>query len=204
MPLLTLRALFVRVLFSLAFLVFAGAAQAQTNGGDGPNGGAPSAPAAPAGHGFSGSFHRPTAVAGACGAIELPDPSPFADAGDAVRALSEAAKAHVEACACAGRDCIADVLDAYAAKLAVVAPRLPARLRNLPSVVSKAAKRVRAAKSLREAVKVLRVAVTTVNKEIELIRAGGSETASASTRGGELVADTLEFAAARLERAAGI
>ena len=141
---------------------------------------------------------------GACGNFELPTPSPAIAPGATLELLSAEVRSHIEACQCQTQDCIADVLDKYADKLAILTPRLAPPLRNLSKVVSRAAVRVRAAKSKTDAVRILRQAAAQVHQEIELLRADNSETIREQTRGGEAVENTLGFAAIKLERADGI
>ena len=121
-----------------------------------------------------------------------------------MKALSRAVKSYVDQCRCETQTCIADALDRYAEKLAVVAPRLHPALRDLPVIVAQAAHRVRASKTKTEAARILHAAAAQVQHEVELIRAEGSESSRRDTRGGDFVEGTLEFAATKLERADGI
>ena len=185
-----------------ALALTAGAASAQSTTGNG----APAPAPAPGPHG-NGPIHfndPATTANGGCEPLQLPDPSGYANAGDGVKALSRATTAYIKECSCDTQACIANALDEYAAKLAVIAPRLPPEIRNLPSIVSQAARRVRASRSKAEAAKVLHQAVAQIHKEIELIRADDPEEMRLQTRGGDFVAGTLNFAATKLERAEGL
>ena len=75
----------------------------------------------------------------------LPDPNAYSDPDVALRAISEAMENYFRRCQNPTQATIADALDAYAAKLQVLAPRLPPALRNIPAIIAQAAKRVRAA-----------------------------------------------------------
>jgi hypothetical protein len=155
--------------------------------------------------------HAPTvfgpgvdASVGCGGGLELAAPSPFGDAGDAVKALSRATQRYIKQCECVSQQCIADALDKYAEALAAVAPRLPPELQDMPNVVARAAHRVRVARTKAEAVKALHEAIAVIHKDISLIRAEDPATQQRETRSGDFVADTLNVASLSLEKAAGL
>ncbi|MGO8797886.1 MAG: hypothetical protein ACLQE9_17810 [Roseiarcus sp.] len=121
-----------------------------------------------------------------------------------VEALTEQAQAALSSCSLDSPDCIADILDRYAAALQRIAPRLPPELRKLPAIVAAAARRARASTSPREAVLALRGAVAEVHKAIALLKADDPMTLKAETREGTLVVGTLLVAQNKLETAFGI
>jgi hypothetical protein len=174
-----------------------GAAGGGTAGGNG-NGGD--------GHGYNwrnrNGLHVNVNFCG--GELRLPNPDKFVYAENGVRAVSKRTERYFNQCQCETRDCIADALDRYAAELAVLAPRLGPDLRDLPSIVSNAARRVRAARTNTEAVAALRQAVAAVHKDISLIRVSDSDFQASETRGGDFVAQALDVAAVKLERASEI
>jgi hypothetical protein len=148
---------------------------------------------------------------GACGgALQLSDPTIYADPIDGVAAISEQTQHYIQQCGCKAQGCVADALDAYASaldKVTAAAPQagrsLPSAIRDLPRIVRKAAADVRAASTPRAAVKVLQAAIAvvhkTVAKSIALMRAADPDAKSSATRGGDLVAATLKTAAVALE-----
>jgi hypothetical protein len=137
--------------------------------------------------------------------LRLPDARAYATAVAGVAAISAATESYIQRCGCATQACIADALDTYAVALKKVAPRLPPALRSLPKLVAEAAHKARAAPSVRAAahvVKAVAAAVqTVVHKAIALMRAADPDAVAAATRGGDLVAHTLDAAANALERA---
>ena len=140
----------VLTLASLLAIIATTAAFAQSGPGKG-RGAAPSAPS-----GRDDIVRPPPPPDGhssvACGGdLAYPDSSGFADAGDAVKAVSRVASNYLKACDCPATSCLADVLDSYARELAKIAPRLPPQLRDMPAVVATAARRVRHAHSKAEA-----------------------------------------------------
>ena len=167
--------------------------RAQSTNGDGP------APApAPSNHGAG----APPAPSGACPAVlQLSDPNRYASPLDGVAAISDQTQQFIERCGCNTQACIADALDHYAEALEKVTPRLPKVMRALPKIVHAAAQRARVAPTVRAAVRVLRAAVAVVHKTIALLRAADPDTKTVATRGGDLVARTLDTAATALERA---
>jgi hypothetical protein len=139
------------------------------------------------------------------GPEQLPDPLTYgADVGGAVKAITRATEHIINRCGCDTKECIANALDNYADALARLSPQLPLELRNLPDVVATAARRVRAAHTSRQAVQALNVAVAAVHKTIALLRADDPATLKAETREGAFVAETLQVASIKLERASGI
>jgi hypothetical protein len=196
-------ALFAAMLTTAAWAATAGAAGTAGNGpgaaggdGAGPGGGGPP-PTMFGRHGANGL--------GSCGGhLELPPPPPFADAGDAVKALSRDTQRYLRQCQCETQQCVADALDQYAQALAVVAPRLPPDLQDLPNVVARAARRVRIARTKAAAVSALQEAIGVIHKDISLVRAEDPEASWRETRSGTFVADTLNVASLSLERAGGL
>jgi hypothetical protein len=174
---------------------------------------------------FGPLFHRsdpvpqaPTDVgdvdSGSCAGgdkTKLPDPASFgSDSGAAIQAISQAAEANIKQCCPTGgnlketKDCLANALDDYAAALTQIAPQMPEQLRNLPNIVATAANRVRGATSKRAALSALKVAITAVHKSIALLRADDPVTLKAETREGAFVAEMLQAADTKLERAVGL
>ncbi|HXT08740.1 MAG TPA: hypothetical protein VN715_17615 [Roseiarcus sp.] len=182
---------------------------AQSTGGNGDGGGA-AAGASGGGHGGT-PFTNPygagaTAASGSCSTgLVLSDPDAFRSPLAGLEAISKQTQTYIEQCACQTQGCIADALDVYANAIAKVTPRLPraARraLRDLPAAVHAAARRARTAPTVRAAVAVLHEAVATVHKTIALMRAADPDAKRLATRGGDLVARTLDTAATSLERA---
>ena len=183
---------------------------AQATGGDGgaTGGGATGG----GGHGGGAPFSNPayggqsTTANGACATgLQLSDPDAFASPLAGLAAISKQTQTYIEQCQCQTQGCVADALDTYADAIAKVTPRLPRAARralsDLPSVVHAAASRARSAPSVRAAVAVLREAVATVHKSIALMRAADPDAKRVATRGGDLVAHTLDTAATALERA---
>ena len=135
----------------------------------------------------------------------LPDPLSYgADVGGAVKAITRATEHIIDRCDCDTKECVAAALDNYAAALAQLAPQLPIELRNLPNVVATAARRVRAAHTRRQAVQALNIAVSAVHKTIALLRADDPATLKAETREGNFVAETLQVASNKLDKATGL
>jgi hypothetical protein len=168
-----------------------------TSGGDGGFG-------APNGHGAG--YFTPGAASGACGIeLRLPNPATSADALQSVEEITQQTQTYLEQCGCATQACVADALDKYADALQKIAPQLPRALRVLPKIIHQAAQKARVAPTVRVAVKVLQATVVVVQrivrKTIELMRAKDPDAANVATRGGDLVASTLNTAATVLERA---
>ena len=172
------------------------------NGGDG--GGAPAGPGPGAGGGgFNPGIGAPS---GACGIeLRLPNPASYADALQGVEEITRETQTYLEQCGCATQACVADALDKYADALQKVAPQLPRALRVLPKTIHQAAQKARVAPTVRVAIRVLLATVVVVQKlmrkSIELMRAHDPDAANVATRGGDLVASTLNTAATVLERA---
>lgn len=122
----------------------------------------------------------------------------------AVKALSEEAQNAMAACEVSSRPCFADALDAYAVALQKLAPRLPPKLRALPSIVAHAARKVRAARTAIEAVAALGTAITQIHKTIALLKADDPVPVQTETREAALVAETLQVASDKLEKATGL
>ncbi len=134
----------------------------------------------------------------------LPDPNRFSDPDEALRAISQAMENYFRRCQNPTQATIADALDAYAAKLQVLAPRLPPALRNVPTIIAQAAKRVRAASTRAEAVAVLRQTVAEVHKEIALVLSEDPQTRSREVRDGDVIAGALGDANVALVNSGGL
>jgi hypothetical protein len=173
----------------LALLSGSLAAPALAHVGQGPSGPGPSAAPSPGG---GGSQYGP------------PSPGGGDDAGLGVKALSRGAEAAIDECDYETPECVADVLDRYAAALRQIAPQLPPALRNLPDIVARAATRVRASRTREEAVKALKVAIAEVHKSIALLKADDPAAVPAGTREGSFVVETLQVADNKLEKAVGL
>jgi filamentous hemagglutinin family protein len=128
----------------------------------------------------------------------LPDPNRFSDPDQALRAISQSMENYFRRCQNPTQTTIGDALDAYAAKLQVLAPRLPPALRNVPAIVAEGAKRVRAAASRAEAVAVLRQTVAAVHKEIALVLSDDPQTRGREVRDGDVIAGALGGASVAL------
>jgi hypothetical protein len=98
--------------------------------------------------------------------------------------------------------CIADALEAYAEALRKLP--LPPELKHLPDVIVRAAHLVRAAKTKAQAVQAIKIAIAEVHKTISLLRADDPVVLKAETREGSFVAETLEVANNKLEKAVGL
>lgn len=198
-----MRCVSLAVLLGMANLTMVEALAAATGGNGGGDGGGAPGP----GPGTGGGFNPTLGVAnGACGtALRLPNPASYANALEGLEEISRQTQTYLEQCGCATQACVADALDTYAVALQKITPRLPPALRALPAIVHQAAQKARVAPTLRVAVKVLRATVAVVQKivrkTIELMRAHDPDTATLATRGGGLVASTLDTAATVLERA---
>jgi hypothetical protein len=126
------------------------------------------------------------------------------DPSAAVQGATSQAQEAISVCEQDDRRCLADALDAYAEALRKLAPSLPPPLRVLPDIVSKAAHRVRIAKTKVEAVRAIATAVAEVHKTISLLTATDTFTPAVAKRDGEMIAQTLELAATKIERASGL
>ena len=134
----------------------------------------------------------------------LPDPNRFSDPDAALRAISQSLEDYFKRCQNPTQSTIADALDAYAAKLQVLAPRLPPALRNVPAIVAEGARRVRAARSRTEAVAVLRQTVAAVHKEIALVLSEDPETRGRELRDGDVIAGALDRTSVVLVNSGGL
>ena len=134
----------------------------------------------------------------------LPDPNRFSDPDAALRAISQSLEDYFKRCQNPTQSTIADALDAYAAKLQVLAPRLPPALRNVPAIVAEGARRVRAARSRTEAVAVLRQTVAAVHKEIALVLSEDPETRGRELRDGDMIAGALDRTSVVLVNSGGL
>jgi hypothetical protein len=134
----------------------------------------------------------------------LPDPNRFTDPDVALRAISQAMENYFRRCQNPTQATIADALEAYAAKLQILAPRLPPALRNVSAIIAQAAKRVRAAATRAEAVAVLRQTVAEVHKEIALVLSEDPQTRSRELRDGDVIAGALGDANVALVNSGGL
>jgi len=134
----------------------------------------------------------------------MPDPNRFSDPDAALRAISQSMENYFKRCQNPTQTTIADALEAYAAKLQVLAPRLPPALRNIPSIVAEAARRARAAPSRTAAVAVLRQTVAAIHKEIALVLSEDPVTRSRELRDGDVVAGALSGASVALVNSGGL
>jgi filamentous hemagglutinin family protein len=134
----------------------------------------------------------------------LPDPNRFSDPDTALRAISQSMENYFRRCQNPTQSTIGNALDAYAAKLQVLAPRLPPALRNVPTIIAQAAKRVRAASTRAEAVAVLRQTVAEVHKEIALVLSEDPQTRSREVRDGDVIAGALGDANVALVNSGGL
>ena len=119
---------------------------------------------------------------------------------DQVLILSQEAQSAIRACRVDTPACVADALDAYAARLEALAPRLGPRYRALPAIVRRAARKVRAAKTGAEAAGVVELAIAEVNRTIGLLAAEDPDATQTGGLVGRSVDQTLEVAAVKLLR----
>jgi hypothetical protein len=201
-----MRSLYSRCLLRLALLALLSgslAAPALAHvGGPGPSGPGPSGPG-PSG---PGPGTGPSGAPGpGGGGYQVGPSSPGGgDAGSAVKALSRGAETAIDECDYQTPECVADILDRYAAALRQIAPQLPPALRNLPEIVERAATRVRVSRTRAEAVKALKIAIAEVHKSIALLKADDPAALPTGTREGSFVAETLQVADNKLEKAVGL
>ncbi len=134
----------------------------------------------------------------------LPDPNRYADPDEALRAISHALDNYFKRCQNPTQATIADALDAYAARLRVLAPRLPPALRNVPAIIAEAARRIRAARSRSEAVAVLHQTVAAIHKEIALVLSEDPQTRAREVRDGDMIAGALGGASVALVNSGGL
>ena len=126
------------------------------------------------------------------------------DVAQAIAALSRQTERAIAACYLDTPDCVADALDVYAAGLEELAPELPARMQSLPRIVATAARRVRNAETKAEAVQAVKIALAAVHKTLVLIKAEDLISRKVESREGAFVAETLQVADNKLERAVGL
>jgi hypothetical protein len=147
---------------------------------------------------------------GATAPVFSASPVATADAAtrEAVEKLSATVQNSVSDCSgvnnAAIRSCVGDALDEYAAGLAQLRDNLPPQLAGLPDIVANAAQKVRAAKTKRQAAQAVKAAIGAVRKTIALLRADDPVVLAAQTREGNLVAETLQVADNKLEKAVGL
>jgi hypothetical protein len=164
------------------------------------------APVAPTTTTSSSTILLPTSIfpRGAFGAVAQPEQPTSDDVEAEVKAASDGAQAAIAACGIETPSCVADALDAYADALEKLAPRLPPRLRILPAIIRKAAHNIRVAKTPAAAVRAVKQAIAEVHKSISLLRADDAATRQVGTREGTLIAETLQVASNKLEKAVGL
>jgi predicted RNase H-like HicB family nuclease len=180
---------------SIAAAVFGVVIQAHAGGGYNGDGGGGSV-------GVNGGGHAPPS--GSSGGPGLLTNLGVTDEGAAVKSVTRAAEAAISKCPEDNPLCVADALDAYADALRNLSPPLPPDLQTLPDVVSRAARRVRQAKTKAQAVKAIKIAIAEVHKTISLLKADDPVVLKAETRQGDFVAETLEVADNKLEKAVGL
>ena len=134
----------------------------------------------------------------------LPDPNRYSDPDRALSAISELLENYFRRCQNPTQSTIADALDAYAAKLEVLAPRLPPALRSVPAIIREGARRARAAGSPAAAAAVLRQTVAAVHKEISLVLSEDPATRSREIRDGDVIAGALGAASVALVNSGGL
>ncbi len=134
----------------------------------------------------------------------LPDPNRYSDPDQALRAISQSLENYFRRCQNPTQTTIADALDAYAAKLQVLAPRLPPALRNVPTIIAEGARRVRAARSRTEALAVLRQTIAAVHKEIALVLSEDPGTRSRELRDGDVIEGALGATSVALVNSGGL
>ena len=132
----------------------------------------------------------------------MPTTSVFSDPGQSVSSASSIAEQAISQCQGDDPNCLADALENYADALRSL-PLAPG-LSRLPDIVSRAAHRIRQARTPAQATKAIKVAIAEVHKTIALIRADDPIMRKAETRQGALVAQTLEAADDKLEKAVGL
>jgi hypothetical protein len=100
--------------------------------------------------------------------------------------------------------CVSDVLTVYADELQETAPLLPQKMRTIPAVLKTAAKKVAAAKTKAEAVSAVATATAEVHKTLALLKADDPVLRSVGTREGAQIAQTLDVAEQKLQKAVGL
>jgi len=158
----------------------------------------------PAEGGYGGGEVLPNFVVSCNEPPSLPDPNRFSDPDAALRTISQSLENYFKRCQNPTQTTTADGLEAYAAKLQVLAPRLPPALRNIPSIVAEAARRARAAPSRAAAVAVLRQTVAAIHKEIALVLSEDPATRSRELRDGDVVAGALSGVTVALVNSGGL
>jgi hypothetical protein len=192
-----LRAILLPAVLTGALVIQDGAWARSAAAGPGAGNGASSSGSSSSGASSSGS-----SGSGSGGAI---NPSVFnRDPPTSVDVKSEARAAETAIASCSEDDlhCLADALDNYAEALRKLP--LPPELKRLPDVVAHAAHQVRAAKTRAQAVKAIKIAVAEVRRTITLLKADDPVVLKAETREGAFVAETLEVADNKLEKAVGL
>ena len=121
-----------------------------------------------------------------------------------VKPITRATETAISLCDENNPRCVADALDAYAEALRILSPPLPPELQGLPDVVSRAARRVRAARTKAEAIRAVKAAIGEVHKTIALLKADDPLILKETTREGSFIAETLEVANDKLEKASSL
>ena len=133
-----------------------------------------------------------------------PNAPVYNEVDSSIKSITRGAEPAIDECDNRDFRCIADVLDNYAAALREIAPQLPPAMRNLPDIVARAARRVRVARTRQEAIQAVKVAIDAVRKSIALLKADDPVALNRATRAGSFVAETLQVADNKLEKAVGL
>jgi len=158
------------------------------------------------GTGANGAGHAPASTSEGKGGGTTPRLSDGPDGSSAVKSTTRSAEKAISVCPddSNSQRCIADALDAYADALRNLSPSLPPDLQELPDIVSRAASQVRQAKTKAQAIKAVKIAIAAVHKTISLLKADDPVVLKVETREGAFVAETLEVADNKLEKAIGL
>jgi hypothetical protein len=152
-----------------------------------------------------GAGHAPASTGGGMGGGPKLTPGAGSDGAGAVKSATRSAEKAISLCPDDNpQHCIADALDAYADALRSLSPSLPPDLQEMPDIVSRAASQVRQAKTKAQAIKAVKIAIAEVHKTISLLKADDPVVLKVETREGAFVAETLEVADNKLEKAVGL
>ena len=121
-----------------------------------------------------------------------------------IKTITRTAESTISMCPQDNPICIADALEAYAEALRRLSPPLGPDVQRLPDIVLRAAHQIRTAKTRAQAVRAVKIAIAEVHKTIELIKADDPVVLRAETREGAFVAETLQVADSKLEKAVGL
>jgi hypothetical protein len=120
---------------------------------------------------------------------------------DELQAAADEAQTEIARCNSQTPPCVADALEAYAARLEQLAPQLPRKMRALPGIIRQAARKARVAKTRAEAVRAVQTAIVQVRHTVQLLRAEDPDAQALGRRVGEQAIGVLQAASAKLERA---